>query len=367
MVSPGASSVPAKRPPIMTTEAPAAMALVISPEYFTPPSAITGTPVPFAARAASTMAVICGTPAPVTTRVVQMDPGPMPTLRPSKPRAMRSRAPSYVPTFPATSCILGRRCLTERIASMTRVEWPCAVSSARTSTLARASSTERSRKSAVLIFGGPRIFQFLLNVLDRDQPFQIELLIHHQQFFDAMTLQQALGFFERGSHRDGDQILLGHHAADGLLQIFLKAQIAIGENAHQLGAAGHRESRYLILIHEIESMMHGMFRRNGHRVDDHSALRTLDAVHLFGLALEAHVAVDEAEPSLAGHGDRQMRLRNRIHRRGDHGNIQGDAASEAGARVRLGRKHRGFSRQQQNVVERQTFYDVAFHVSPSIT
>ena len=78
----------------MVTAAPAAIALLMSPEYLMPPSAITGTPVPLAARAASRMAVICGTPAPVTTRVVQIDPGPMPTLIPSMPSAIRSRAPS---------------------------------------------------------------------------------------------------------------------------------------------------------------------------------------------------------------------------------------------------------------------------------
>ncbi len=44
MVSPGLSSTPAKSEPIMTELAPAAMALVISPEYLMPPSAITGTP-----------------------------------------------------------------------------------------------------------------------------------------------------------------------------------------------------------------------------------------------------------------------------------------------------------------------------------
>jgi hypothetical protein len=40
------------------------------------------------------MAVICGTPAPLTTRVVQMEPGPMPTFTPSTPSAIKSRAPS---------------------------------------------------------------------------------------------------------------------------------------------------------------------------------------------------------------------------------------------------------------------------------
>ena len=49
------------------------------------------------------IAVICGTPAPLTTRVVQMDPGPMPTLIPSAPNLMRSRAPSYDATLPARS------------------------------------------------------------------------------------------------------------------------------------------------------------------------------------------------------------------------------------------------------------------------
>ena len=47
------------------------------------------------------MAVICGMPAPVTTRVVQIEPGPMPTLMASAPARASSQAPSKVPTLPA--------------------------------------------------------------------------------------------------------------------------------------------------------------------------------------------------------------------------------------------------------------------------
>ena len=90
----GGFFVPAKRLPIITQDAPAAMAFVTSPENLIPPSAMIGTPVPSAARAASIIAVSCGTPAPVTTRVVQIEPGPIPTLRPSMPSAIKSRAPS---------------------------------------------------------------------------------------------------------------------------------------------------------------------------------------------------------------------------------------------------------------------------------
>jgi hypothetical protein len=50
-----------------------------------PPSAIIGTPLPLSASETIWMAVICGTPTPATMRVVQIEPGPMPTLTPSAP------------------------------------------------------------------------------------------------------------------------------------------------------------------------------------------------------------------------------------------------------------------------------------------
>src|SRR5438270_10178467 len=85
ITSPGASSVPAKSDPIITVCAPAARALTISPEYLIPPSEIQGIPDLAAARTQLSMAVICGTPTPATTRVVQIDPGPMPTFTASAP------------------------------------------------------------------------------------------------------------------------------------------------------------------------------------------------------------------------------------------------------------------------------------------
>ena len=44
--------------------------------------------------AARMMAVTWGTPTPATTRVVQMEPGPMPTLTASAPALIRAMAPS---------------------------------------------------------------------------------------------------------------------------------------------------------------------------------------------------------------------------------------------------------------------------------
>ena len=63
--------------------------------------------MPSSARAASSTAVICAMPAPVTTRVVQIAPGPMPTFTASAPAAATAFAPSAVPTLPTTRSTSG--------------------------------------------------------------------------------------------------------------------------------------------------------------------------------------------------------------------------------------------------------------------
>ena len=92
--------------------------------------------------------MICGTPAPVTTRVVQIEPGPTPTLTASTPRAIRSRAPSNVATLPAISGTSGKRSLIRFAAAMTFSLWPCDESRQRRSTLAATSAAQRSSRSA---------------------------------------------------------------------------------------------------------------------------------------------------------------------------------------------------------------------------
>jgi hypothetical protein len=85
----------------MAAAAPAASAFARSPEYFMPPSAITVTPARSAVAAAAMMAESCGTPTPATMRVVQMDPGPMPTLTASAPASISACVPSAVATLQA--------------------------------------------------------------------------------------------------------------------------------------------------------------------------------------------------------------------------------------------------------------------------
>jgi hypothetical protein len=57
--------------------------------------------------ATASIAMTCGTPTPVTMRVVQIEPGPMPTLTASAPASMTARAPSAVATLPTMTCVFG--------------------------------------------------------------------------------------------------------------------------------------------------------------------------------------------------------------------------------------------------------------------
>ena len=99
--------------------------------------------------------MICGTPTPAITRVVQIDPGPIPILMASAPALIRALVASAVPTLPAISSQLLYFLLMLRTMSTTPFEWPCAVSTTTTSTAAAISASTRSIVSAVTPTAAP--------------------------------------------------------------------------------------------------------------------------------------------------------------------------------------------------------------------
>ena len=51
--------------------------------------------------------MICGTPTPATTRVVQIEPGPIPTFTTSAPASYNALVASAVATLPAINVMFG--------------------------------------------------------------------------------------------------------------------------------------------------------------------------------------------------------------------------------------------------------------------
>jgi hypothetical protein len=101
IVSPGDSSRPANRLPIMHALAPLAMALVMSPLWRMPPSAITGTPAFSATLTAFMIAEICGTPTPLTIPRRADRPGADADLHRVDAGVDQVPRPSTVATLPA--------------------------------------------------------------------------------------------------------------------------------------------------------------------------------------------------------------------------------------------------------------------------
>ena len=85
----------------------ATSAFEMSPEKRMPPSAIRGMSVLASASATLDTALICGTPMPVTIRVVQIEPGPIPTLTPSAPASASASAASPVAMLPPITSTIG--------------------------------------------------------------------------------------------------------------------------------------------------------------------------------------------------------------------------------------------------------------------
>ena len=100
------------------------------------------------------------------------------------------------------------------------------------------------------------------------------------------------------------------------------------------------------------------------RVDHHAGLELLDLADLVGLRRGVEIAVQDAEPAVLRHGDREVRLGHRVHGRRDQRDAELDLAGQPGADVDLGGQDRGMRRLEQDVVERQSFPDLAMLAAP---
>ena len=151
------------------------------------------------------MAVSCGTPTPATMRVVQIEPGPMPTFTASAPASISALAPSAVATLPATTCTELEQLLDAR----DRVEHPLRMAvrgvdddqvdagldqplGALEAVVADAGGGGDAQ-AALLVLGGVGVgcaFSMSLTVI---RPTQRYCVVDDQQLLDAVLVQQALG------------------------------------------------------------------------------------------------------------------------------------------------------------------------------
>ena len=146
-------------------------------------------------------------------RVVQIEPGPCPTLIASAPQSARNSTPAALVTFPAMMGNFGNASRKTFTVSPTPLVWPCAVETAIASTPRSTSAPTCSRilflssspnALRVAETAAPQIRRkfaiarglelrraFLrdaLHVAQRDESAQFVLVVHDEQFVDAEML-----------------------------------------------------------------------------------------------------------------------------------------------------------------------------------
>ena len=104
-----------------------------------------------------------------------------------------------------------------------------------------------------------------------------------------------------------------------------------------------------------------MIGSQGKRICDDAVLRAFDLVHLFGLRLDGHVLMYDADAALSRHGDGHAVLRHSVHSCAHHRNVQFDLLRQPGAELHLVRHHLWVGGYQQHVIKGYPFPDNLSH------
>ncbi len=212
---------------------------------------------PAALQTRSTIAVICGTPTPATIRVVQIEPGPMPTFTPSAPYSTSALAAAAVAMLPPITSTCGKFCLTQR----TRSSTPLAVAvrgvdddhvdAAACQQLRRAlrcpgptptAAPARSLPCSSLQASG--CFGLLRDVLHRHQAAQLEVA----SLITSTRSRRWLCISAFASASDVPSLTVTRRSRGvmmlrtGSSRRSLETQVAVGDDTDQLRAVHHREA-----------------------------------------------------------------------------------------------------------------------------
>ncbi len=138
----------------------------------------------------------------------------MPIFTPSTPSEIRSRAPSNVATLPAISSTSG----SVRLIGHDRLHHPLGVAVSGVDhqhvhvlgdqllrpfqEVAGGADGRAHAQPALGILGGVGILDLLLDVLDGDQALQGVIVVHHQQLFHAVPVQNLLRLLRESCRRE---------------------------------------------------------------------------------------------------------------------------------------------------------------------
>ena len=158
------------------------------------------------------------------------------------------------------------------------------------------------------------------------------------------------------AHGDGHEPFRGHHVLDEHGQVFLEAHVAVGHDADKPAfGVRHGDSADVVGLHQGKRVSHRLVFVDGHRVVDHTAFGTFDLAHFGGLLCNRHILVDHSDAALAGKRNSHRSFGYGVHRSGHYRYVEGDVPGEPGMQVHLPGQDFRVCRNEQYVVECQSF------------
>ena len=220
-------------------------------------------------------------------------------------------------------------------------------------------------QAALAVLVGVGVEARLFDILHGEQAHAAIIAIDNEQLLDAMAVEELARLGLRHILAHGHEVLVaGHQLTDGLVHVLGEANVAMGENAHELAGFGtairaaighHRQAVDALGLHDRQCLAERGIRRDRHRVHDDAALETLHLPHIVGLFFRRKVAMDDAEAAGLGHGDGEAGFRHRVHGRRDDRQIEADGAREPRAQIGFRRQHLGMAGAHEHVVEGECF------------
>ena len=170
-----------------------------------------------------------------------------------------------------------------------------------------------------------RVLDPLVDVLNRDQALQNTGLVDQRKFLDPVPVENRYCVLKAGADGCRHETFGRHELGDGLAELAWRAEayVAIGEDAHETAVGiTDRHTADLVTSHQLLGIVEGGGRRQVDRSGDHASLGPLDSVDLLGLLLDGQVSVQYTDSASSGHGNRERRLGDRVHRSRHEGNGQ---------------------------------------------
>ena len=165
------------------------------------------------------------------------------------------------------------------------------------------------------VFAGCGMLGVFDNIFNRCQATQFKSVVNDQHALKTVLMHQLLCLGQRRTFFHGDEALLGcHDAAQRRLKAIFKAQISVCNDAHNLAALHHGQTRNAVLTLQRDRIAHFHVRGDGDWISDDAELVAFDARDFFGLFVSGEVLVNNPNAALLCHGDCQARFSHRIHR-----------------------------------------------------